>query len=374
MSAMLKKSLCFILFVWSLSCMVAGTGYAQSAGPDLLNLIRVSDPVNFCGEPAPLHVPEIMERMEQELLLSVGNRPQVILWIKRAARYFPFIEKSLKQHGMPDDLKYMAVAESALRIHAVSVKDAKGIWQFMEATGRRYRLKIDNEKDERLNYFTATNAALAYLRDLHALLGSWTLAAAAYNMGEAGLQAEMLIQKVDDYYRLYLPLETQRYVFRILAIKLILADPAKYGFHLTAEDLYKPESFDQIEIDLPQDMPLQLIAAAAATDFKAIKDLNPEIRGYYIAAGAHRLLIPVGGAEDFRRRLDALFNQWLQDREAGVYIVRKGDNLSAIAERFNVPLQALLIWNRTGAKKPIHPGDRLVVFPNSKTMPAAVRP
>jgi hypothetical protein len=348
--------------------LAAPAACARPAGPpaadDLAALVRVVPPLVFCGEPVPLQTSEVRERLEREMLISLGNRPQVILWIKRSARYLPHIEKVLKENNMPDDLKYVAIAESALRIHARSVKGATGVWQFIEGTGLRYQLKITDETDERLSFFAATRAALDYFRELYALFGSWTLAAAAYNMGESGLRAEMLVQKVNDYYRLYLPLETQRYLFRILSAKLILSDPAGYGFHLTAEDLYAPEPFDQIDVACPQDTPIQLVAQAAKTDFKAIKDLNPEIRGHYLPAGTHRLLLPAGGADGFPERLAALFNQWLADRKAHVYDVEQGDSLSSIAERFNVPLQALLIWNRISAKKSIHPGDRLIVFPN----------
>jgi membrane-bound lytic murein transglycosylase D len=223
---------------------------------------------------------------------------------------------------------------------------------------------VNSERDERLSFFAATASALNYFKELYALFGSWTLAAAAYNMGESGLKAEMLIQKVDNYYRLYLPLETQRYLFRILSVKLILSNPARYGFHLKAEDLYAHEPFDPVEITCPQDTPIQLIAEAAKTDFKAIKDLNPDIRGYYLSAGTHRLLLPAGSADGFQARFTTLSNQWLADRQTHVYTVRKGDNLSSLAERFGVPLQALLIWNRISAKEPVKPGDRLVIFPN----------
>jgi len=359
-------------------CMMAFAGSTRAAGPpavqDLPALIRVDAPLDFCGEPVPLQMSEVRERLERELLISLGNRPQVILWIKRSARYLPHIEKALKEKGMPDDLKYAAIAESALRIHAVSVKDAKGVWQFMEGTGVRYQLKVNSEKDERLSFFAATAAALKYFKELYALFGSWTLAAAAYNMGESGLKAEMLVQKVDNYYRLYLPLETQRYIFRILAIKLILSNPARYGFHLKAEDLYAPEPFDPVEMTCPRDVPIHLIAEAAKTDFKVIKDLNPEIRGYYLSAGTHRLLLPAGSAEGFQVRFATLSNQWLADRQTHVYTVKKGDNLSSLAERFGVPLQALLIWNRISAKEPVKPGDRLIIFPNRMPHSPALSP
>jgi hypothetical protein len=360
-----KVTAAAVFFLFSMTAVTGSTRAADPpAVPDLPALIRVGAPVDFCGEPVPIQIPEVRERLEREFLISLGNRPQVILWIKRAARYLPHIEKSLKERGMPDDLKFAAIAESALRIHAVSVKDAKGMWQFMEGTGLRYQLKVNSEKDERLSFPAATTAALNYLKDLHALFGSWTLAAAAYNMGESGLQAEILVQKVDDYYRLYLPLETQRYIFRILSIKLIMSNPAKYGFHLSAQDLYAPEPVDRIEIACPRDTPIQLIAEAANTYFKVIKDLNPEIRGYYLSEGSHRLWLPAGGADGFQDRFASLLHQWLADRKANVYVVQKGDNLSSIAERFGVPLQALLIWNRLSLKEPIKPGNRLVIFRN----------
>jgi hypothetical protein len=362
------KPVQLIAAMFCLFFIMAFAGSILASGPpashDLPDLIRVGAPLDFCGEPVPLQTPEVRERLERELLISLGNRPQVILWIKRAGRYLPHIEKALKENGMPEDLKYVAIAESALRIHARSVAGATGPWQFMEGTGLRYQLKVNSERDERLSFFAATASALNYFKDLYALFGSWTLAAAAYNMGESGLKAEMLVQKVDNYYRLYLPLETQRYLFRILSVKLILSNPAGYGFHLKAGDHYAPEPFDPVEITCPQGTPIQLIAEAAKTDFKAIKDLNPEIRGYYLPAGTHRMLLPAGSADGFRDRFSILFNQWLADRKTHVYTVKKGDNLSSLAERFGVPLQALLIWNRISAKEPVKPGDRLVIFPN----------
>jgi membrane-bound lytic murein transglycosylase D len=328
---------------------------------------RVSSPLNFCGEIVPLENPDVRERMERELLLATWNQPQVILWMKRSGRYMPTIERMLRENGMPDDLKYVAIAESALRPHAGSSKGARGVWQFMEGTGTRYHLKIDDDFDERRSFYASTGAALKYLRDLYAMFGSWTLAAAAYNMGESGLQSEMMLQKVRSYYHLHLPLETQQYIFRILSAKLILSDPALYGLQLPAEDLYAPQAVEPVRVRCPEDAPVQIIAAAAKTYFKVIKDLNPEIRGHYLPAGHHVLLIPRVAAEGFQARFAELFNHWLADRKANVYVVKKGESLSMIAERFNVPVQAIAAWNRMSIKKKLNPGDRLVVFPNGVT-------
>jgi hypothetical protein len=196
------------------------------------------------------------------------------------------------------------------------------------------------------------------------MLGSWTLAAAAFNMGELGLQTEIVSQKTNDYYKLYLPLETQRYIFRIISAKIILSDPQRFGFQFSDQDLYPPLSFDRVHLECFQDTPIQIVAQAANTHFKAIKDLNPEIRGHFLAAGMHSLLIPKGAAEGFYARFKELVQQWVAENQERVYVVKEGDNLTVIAERFNVPLPALMIWNRLDGKKPIHPGDRIVIYPH----------
>jgi hypothetical protein len=332
--------------------------------PSLMTHIKINEALDFCGEPVALHLQEVRERLEKELLLTIWDRPQVALWIKRTTRYFPIIEKMLRENNMPDDLKYVAIAESALRPHAGSRKGAIGFWQFLRSTGQKYGLQINTEIDERRNIFASTLAAINYFKALYEMLGSWTLSAAAYNMGEQGLQSEMASQKSQDYYQLYLPLETQRYVFRIIAAKMILTDPGRFGFQFTDQDLYPPLAFDRIQIECFQDTPIQIVAQAANTYFKAIKDLNPEIRGHFLAAGTHSLLIPPGNAEGFDTRFKQLVQQWQATNQERVYVVQTGDNLTSIAERFKVPLPALLIWNRLDGRKPIHPGDRLVIYPN----------
>jgi hypothetical protein len=270
----------------------------------------------------------------------------------------------LKENDLPEDLKYVAVAESALRPHAGSKKSAIGFWQFIISSGRKYGLTIDSGKDERRNIFRSTEAAVAYFKYLHELLGNWTLSAAAYNMGEQGLLSEMLAQKIRNYYKLYLPLETQRYVMRVISAKIILSDPVKYGFRFTEKDLYPPLEFDRIKLECFQETPVVVIAEAANTHFKVIKDLNPEIRGHYLAAGSHLILIPKGAAEGFQARFKNLVDQWLAENRQRIYVVKEGDSLSAIAERFNVPLPALIIWNRLKLKEHIHPGQHLIIYPD----------
>ena len=305
--------------------------------------------------------PDVRERMEKELLISLWDRDQAILWLKRSTRYFPAIEAMLSQAGLPDDLKYVALAESALRPHVGSPKGAIGFWQFLPETGRRYGMTINDRIDQRRNLDASTQAAVDYFSELFDKFGSWSLAVAAFNMGEEGLQAEILAQGVGDYYRLYLPLETQRYLFRILSAKLILENPERYGFHLQEEDYYPPIKFKTVELTCYEETSLTVVAQAAQTHFKRIKDLNPELRGHYLAAGTYTLAVPEKTPPGFQKRFDKLHQEWSQKRHEQIYIVQPGDNLSTIAESFRVPLAAILIWNRIDINSPIHPGDRLII-------------
>jgi membrane-bound lytic murein transglycosylase D len=357
----------FVLFTLLMGIFLWSPAFGEtlrSATPfSLLPHLRVASPLTFCNERVPLKRQETRERFEKELMLTLWDRPQVLLWLKRSHRYLPTIESLLKQNQLPDDLKYVAIAESALRPHAGSQKGAVGFWQFMAETGRRYGLIINARRDERRNVVFSTEAAIRYFRDLHREFGSWTLAAAAFNMGEEGLLAEILEQNTQDYYKLYLPLETQRFLFRLISIKLIFEDPVKYGFRLTKKDYYPPVSSERVKITCFQETPIRIIARAAQTYFKRIKDLNPEIRGHFVAPGSHLLLIPKAGRHGFQDRYQQYVKKFLETRKERVYVVMEGDNLSSIAARFDIPLQALLIWNQLDLERPIHPGDRLFIYP-----------
>ncbi len=330
--------------------------------PALIQALRIDEPMYYCGEKVPLHVQEVKERFEKELLLTLWDRAQVVLWIKRSRRYLPIIEKALQKHKLPDDLKYVAVIESALLPHIGSSKGAMGYWQFMKSTGRRFGLTIDNKIDQRRNIFASTEAACRYFDKLHSLLGSWILASAAYNMGEDRLQRAIKSQEVNDFYQLYLPMETQRYIFKILSAKLILMDPARFGFNVNESDLYPPLEFDQVTFECPVITPLQIVANAAESYYKKIKDLNPELRGQDLGKGIHTLAIPKDTGEAFYASFDILLEEWRQENAVKTYIVRKGDNLSLIAERFDVPLRSLLRWNRLNPKYHIYPGKELVIY------------
>lgn len=333
-----------------------------SAFPSLISALRIDGPMDFCGEPVPLDDPEVRENLEKELLLSIWDRAQVILWMKRAGRYFPHIEAVLRNNGLPEDLKYVAVVESAMRPHAGSHKGAVGYWQFLRSTARKYGLTVDRHIDERRNIYTATEAAVDYFQELYALFDSWTLSAAAYNMGERRLEAEIEEQGVRSFYRLYLFEETTRYIYKILAAKHILADPDRFGFHLTPQDLYAPRMVKPVNVRLKRTVRVRTLARAAGVDYKGLKDLNPQLRGRYLPKGRYTLLVPPGAAAGYEGRLHAELKREREEDGRQVYVVRSGDNLSSIASRFRVPLPALIRWNGLSAEHPIHPGQRLVIY------------
>jgi hypothetical protein len=362
-----RRSLC-AFFIWTLCLLpavpVAGQPQSTSATlPALASALSEISHAEFCGESVPFDNSDVRERFEKEMLLSLWNRPQVLLWLKRSDRYLGVIETILADQGMPADLKYIAVIESALRPHAGSRKGAVGFWQFLPDTARRYGLTVTDRRDERRNIFDSTRAAAAYFSDLHERFGSWTLAAAAYNLGEERLAAEIEEQGVDRYYDLYLPLETQRYVLKVLSAKLILEAPERYGFFLPPEDRWRPLSFDQVRVECSQETPLRLVAAAAETTFKRIKDLNPEIRGHSLGPGEVDIRVPAPAPPFFTERFESLTAEYIANRQRQLYVVREGDNLTLIAERFGVSLSSLLIWNRLDPNRTIHPGDRLFVYP-----------
>lgn len=327
----------------------------------LVPALRLDGPLSFCGEPVPLGNQEVKERLEKELLLTLWDRAQVVLWLKRSNRFLPVIDKELRTHGLPGDLKYVAVVESALLSHARSAAGAMGYWQFMASTARRCGLTVDSHKDERCNIFASTKAACRYFNKLRGLFESWTLVTAAYNFGEERLRDEITRQEVNDFYKLYLPLETQRYVFKILAAKLILSDPARYGFQITAEDLYPPLEFDRVTFTCPAGLPIQVVAKAASTYYKKIKELNPELRGRYLDKGEHILAVPKNAGEVFYARFNRAMNAWRREHPYRTYVVQKGDNLSTIASRFDVPLHSLLRLNDLSPESRIHPGKKLII-------------
>jgi membrane-bound lytic murein transglycosylase D len=273
----------------------------QVAAPQTLQFPYYAPPSQlfFCGEPVPLNDPAVKEALDREFIIEVWSRAQTTMWLKRATRYFPEIERKLRARRLPLDLKYVVVAESDLRTTARSSVGALGPWQFMGPTAQRFKLRCDKAVDERLEFGAATDAALTYLTRLHQLFHSWPLALAAYNAGEGRIQKAIAVQGVQDYYRLSLPAETERYVFRVLAAKIILEDPVRYGYDIPLDQLYAPQDYDEVRLTLAREVPIRRLAEACGTYYKAFKALNPWIKGDALTAGTFRLKIPKGTAPRF---------------------------------------------------------------------------
>jgi hypothetical protein len=334
---------------------------SQHDFPALIESIQFTKDIKFCGIKIPVEQQEVKERLEKEMLLALWARPQVILWIKRAARFFPHVEKILKQHDLPLDLKYIPLIESGLRPHAGSSKGAVGYWQFLKSTGRRQGLRIDSQVDERRNIFKSTHAACKYLKELENQFGSYLLAFSAYNMGEYGLNREIKAQNNNNFFSLYLPLETQRYVFKLICAKLILENQEAYGFYFKKSDLYPIFSFDRVQFKSDFQIPIAEIAKAANIPFKSIKDYNPELRGYYLGKGDSAILIPRGKAKGFKKNFKAQYKNWKKIYQTKFHLVKNGESLIGISKKYKMSLFSLLELNNLSIKSLIHPGDRLLI-------------
>ncbi|MCP3876561.1 MAG: transglycosylase SLT domain-containing protein [Desulfobacteraceae bacterium] len=354
-----------LLILHPITCVVAEPLINQNVQsdlqPSLIESIRFKKTIKYCDIEIPIEHQDIKERLEKEMLLALWDRPQVILWMKRAAKYFPHIESILKKNNLPLDLKYVPLIESALKPHASSSKGAVGYWQFLKSTGKQYNLRIDSLIDERRNIFKSTQAACRYLKDLEKRFGSYLLAVSAYNMGEYGLKTEIEAQKNKDFFSLYLPLETQRYTFKLICAKIILESPEIYGFHLEPTDLYPVFIFDRINFSSDSKLPIFLIAQAAGVPFKIIKDYNPELRGYYLGKGRLSILIPKGKAKGFKDSFTAHYKNWEKEYKLKFHVVKRGESLTGIANTYNMSLSFLLKLNNLSMKGIIHPGDRLVI-------------
>lgn len=236
--------------------------------------------LDFAGEPVPLYNPDIRERIDRELLVNAYWQSNGLLLLKRANKYFPQIEPLLEKYGLPDDFKYLAVAESALEYKS-SPAGASGIWHFMKGTGVEYGLEINEYVDERYDLEKATRVAAQYLKKSKEKFGSWTMAAASYNAGVAGMNKQINRQKETNYYDLLLNDETSRYVLRIIAIKEIMTHPEQYGFNFRPKDLYGAIPTFKVKVDTPIEDWAEWVKQYDI-NYKILKIHNPWLRDTFL--------------------------------------------------------------------------------------------
>ena len=310
----MKKSLMFLGILTVLSTLVFAVQQEVSpestmepSGPSVseernvnpayqISAIAIPEDLNFAGEPVPQEDPEVMERVDREFLVNTYWQSNALLLMKRAHRYFPVIEPILARNGVPEDFKYLAVAESGLE-NVVSPAGARGFWQIMPATGKEYGLEINDNVDERYHLEKSTQVACDYLKKYREKYGSWTLAAAAYNAGTGAIDKYLGIQKAEGYYDLLLGQETGRYLFRILAIKEILTHPEMYGFVISEEDLYSNVPTFQVEVDTAVTS-FADFATQYGINYKILKRHNPWLREPHLNNASrkkYQIAIPMKG-------------------------------------------------------------------------------
>jgi len=246
----------------------------------------IPENVTFAGEAMPLQNFDTRESLDRELNATAYRHGSTLLTIKRAGRYFPEIEKILKEYGIPDDFKYLACAESDLS-NVISPAGATGFWQIMEGTGKESGMRINKEIDERYDLAQSTRFACDYFRRAYEKYGSWTMAAASYNNGLSGLSEQVDIQKETNYYDLLLNAKTARYIFRIVSLKLVMSEPEKYGFNIGSGEMYKPVPYYEVKVDTAVTS-FEQFAKQFDTNYKILKFLNPWLRKPFLTNNERR--------------------------------------------------------------------------------------
>lgn len=289
MKQRLKSLIFFISGITAGSAIIAA--YAFERGNDRESLVEVRTDgrlqykwyppelparANFAGEATPLDRWEVRERLDRDILTNYYTHGSLLYILKLTTRYFPVIEPRLKAAGIPDDFKYLCVAESSLQ-HLTSSAGAQSLWQFLGGTATQYGLQVDAEVDERYNVAKATDAACKYFNTAHDKFGTWTAAAASYNCGMGGYNGQATYQGSTNYYDLLLPEETNRYMFRIIALKYLISNAQQYGYIVQGNDAYRP--YKTRPVTVTESIPdLSAYARANGTSYKLIKILNPWLR------------------------------------------------------------------------------------------------
>lgn len=269
--------------------------------PSLTQPFTMPEQLEFAGEPVPIQNFDTRESLDKELLVNGYWHSRTLMILKRSKRCFAVIEPILNKYGVPEDFKYLAMAESGFE-NVVSPANAAGVWQLLSGTATEYGLEVNSYVDERYNLEKSTEAACKYLIESYNKFGSWTMAAATYNAGRLGLTKQIDKQKTNNYYDLLLNEETARYVFRLIAHKLIVENPNAFGFDISEEDYYPIIPTHEIEVNNTIDN-ITDFAMQNATNYKIIKQFNPWLRQNYLpgkSGKTYYIMIPDTGERAIR--------------------------------------------------------------------------
>lgn len=347
--------------------------------------VPLPDTLTFAGEPVPMNHLGIREDLEQEMLVNIYWQSQTVLELKRAHRYFPEIQKILKQNGIPDDFKYLALAESGFS-YKTSKAGAAGFWQILKPTAIANGLDVTKDVDERYNLEKSTEAACKYFKQAYDEFHNWTLVAASYNMGMAGVAKAIAFQKQDNYYDLGLNTETSRYVYRILALKQLLTNPQKFGFYIKPSELYPLIPTIKVSIDSSISN-LADFALSMHVNYRILKMLNPWLTSSQLdnpgketflisLPKTDATLVDLGENIVYNDTTSANLNKCLADTSAKtqsqcasqiiVHFVKQQETISTIAKKYNVTPEQIRSWNSLADTASLKPNDEVIIFKQNK--------
>jgi hypothetical protein len=270
-----------------------------------LKMAPVPERVVLCDRTIPLSNQEAREAFEREFYNFLDNRGLLTVLVKRYGKFLNVVSGEIDRMAMPPDLIYLPIAESYLNPRAVSRANAGGLWQFIKETGKREGLFINDCIDERYSVQRSTRSALGYLSRLHNEFGDWLVAMAAYNTGEARVREAIQNQNTRDFFEMFLPEETERYVYRIAALKEILSNPHKYGLPVQKADYYKPYAVAELTIEVERETHTAFLAAAMELPYRTFRHYNLHIRKYKLPRGTYHIYAPVEKKDAFLKRIGA---------------------------------------------------------------------
>lgn len=259
--------------------------------------------LTLCGKSIPLANEDVRERFEREFFQILENRGLLTILVKRYAKYQAIIFEETSRAGLPSDLIYLAVTESYLNPRSVSKANAGGMWQFIRETGKREGLSVNDSIDERFSVARSTRSALGYLKKLNEEFGDWLLAMAAYNCGEGRIREVLSNQGTRDFFELYLPEETERYILRIAATKEIISNAPKYGLSADQKDQYKPFLIQELTMEVKRDVHTSTLAQSMDLPYRIFRELNLHLRKYVLPKGTYYLYVPSEKKDLFLRRV-----------------------------------------------------------------------